>query len=193
MLTSRAEHRVVLRHDNADLRLTPLARENGLVGEADWSAFRERRDALAASRRYADRTKLGAGTLARLGLPPGTMLSGALRRPEVSVADLAGEFSPGTAPEIATRTEIEIKMEGYVRRQQLAIERAARDEAVALPADLDYAAIRALSLEAREKLVRRRPRTLGAATRIPGLTPSDIALVSVHVHRRSEQPAAAPA
>ena len=74
-------------------------------------------------------------------------------------------------------------MDGYVRRQQLAIERAGRDEAVVLPGDLDYASIRALSREAREKLERVRPRTLGAAARIPGLTPSDVALVGVHVHR----------
>jgi tRNA uridine 5-carboxymethylaminomethyl modification enzyme len=74
-------------------------------------------------------------------------------------------------------------MDGYVRRQQEAIERAARDEAVTVPADLDYSAIRALSREGREKLDRTRPRTLGAARRIPGLTPTDVALLSVHLHR----------
>ena len=76
-------------------------------------------------------------------------------------------------------------MEGYVQRQETAIERAARDEAVLLPADLEYGAIRALSREAREKLDRIRPRTLGAAARIPGISPTDVALVSVHVHRRA--------
>ncbi len=97
-------------------------------------------------------------------------------------------FPPGTDPEIAARVEIEIKMAGYVRRQQAAIDRAARDEAVALPADLDYAAIRALSGEAREKLERTRPRTLGAAARIPGITPTDVALLSVHLHRQRSSP-----
>ena len=92
-------------------------------------------------------------------------------------------FPAGTDSDVAARVEIELKMDGYVRRQQLAIDRAGRDEAVTLPADLEYAAIRALSREAREKLERARPRTLGAAARIPGITPSDIALVSVHVHR----------
>ena len=80
-------------------------------------------------------------------------------------------------------------MDGYVRRQKTAIDRAARDEAVALPRDLDYAAIRALSREAREKLDRTRPRTLGAAARIPGISPADVALVSVHVHRLTATPA----
>ncbi|HYW52770.1 MAG TPA: hypothetical protein VE826_02305, partial [Dongiaceae bacterium] len=98
-------------------------------------------------------------------------------------AGVLDRFPAATDPEVAARVEIELKMDGYVRRQQLAIDRAGRDEAVRLPADLQYAAIRALSREAREKLERARPRTLGAAARIPGITPSDLALVSVHVHR----------
>jgi tRNA uridine 5-carboxymethylaminomethyl modification enzyme len=101
----------------------------------------------------------------------------------VTVADVLDRFPADIDPGIAARVEIELKMDGYVRRQQVAIERAGRDEAVALPAGLDYAAVRALSREAREKLDRVRPRTLGAAARIPGITPSDVALVSVHVHR----------
>ncbi len=192
MLTSRAEHRVILRHDNADLRLTPVGRELGLIDDETWSAFTARRDALNATRRFAETTR-APKTVAEKTLAPGSTLADALRRPDVTIADLLDLFPPGIEPDTAARAEIELKMDGYVRRQQVAIDRAARDEVVTLPADLDYAAIRALSREAREKLDRARPRTLGAATRIPGITPTDIALVSVHVHRLTSPRAAAPA
>jgi tRNA uridine 5-carboxymethylaminomethyl modification enzyme len=183
MLTSRAEHRVMLRHDNADLRLTPVGREVGLIDDEGWEAFVRRRDAVASGLRHAEATRIGPARIGRSTLSPGATVADALRRPEVGIADVRAHFPAPIGDDVAARVEIELKMAGYVQRRQTAIDRAARDEGTVLPSDLDYEAVPALSREGREKLGRIRPRTLGAAARIPGITPTDLALVSVHLHR----------
>ncbi|MEO6835742.1 MAG: tRNA uridine-5-carboxymethylaminomethyl(34) synthesis enzyme MnmG [Candidatus Tumulicola sp.] len=170
MLTSRAEHRVVLRHDNADVRLTPIGRDAGLVNDAAWSAFEVRNAALRDGIARAERTRASV----------------ALRRPGVEFGDVAGRFDPPLEPEIGERVAIEIKCAGYVRRQELAIEKAVKTERIAIPDDFDYAGIAALSREAREKLAQQRPRTLGSAGRIPGVTPADVAILGLFVHRARE-------
>jgi tRNA uridine 5-carboxymethylaminomethyl modification enzyme len=183
MLSSRAEHRVVLRHDNADLRLTPIGREVGLVDDDAWHAFEERRALLRSSIAHAKRTRLTAEAIGDERFDSGSTLADALRRPKLQFADVAEYFAPNLDDEIGERTCIELKSAGYVRRQELAIEKAAKSERIVIPDRFDYDTIAALSREAREKLGRQRPRTLGAASRIPGVTPADVAIVGLFVHR----------
>jgi tRNA uridine 5-carboxymethylaminomethyl modification enzyme len=179
MLTSRAEHRVVLRHDNADLRLTPLGREVGLIDDQAWEAFSRRREALEDGLLRAERTRcVGDGRF-----EAGTTVAAALRRPEIGYPEVKSLFDPPLAEETGERVTLEIKIAGYVRRQELAIEKAAKTERVAIPDSFDYSSVVALSREAREKLTDRRPATLGAAGRIPGVTPADVAILSVFVSR----------
>jgi len=189
MLSSRAEHRVLLRHDNADVRLSPLGHAVGLLGDEDFERFRRRRERLEEA--------LGAAAAARIAGPERGELAGAtvaeaLRRPDVAYGDVAAWLP--LDPETAERLSIEVKLEGYVRRQALAVARAARHEATALPEDFGYGAIGALSREAREKFARHRPRSLGAAARIPGISPADVAVLAVHLRReRAGGPAPAAA
>jgi tRNA uridine 5-carboxymethylaminomethyl modification enzyme len=183
MLTSRAEHRVILRHDNADARLTPLGRAVGSVGDAEWAAFEARREALRLGIERAERTRAGAGSIGAERFDAGATLADVLRRPTTSFADVAARFDPPLDPAIGERVAIELKCAGYVRRQELAIEKAAKTERIEIPDGFDYGELTALSLEAREKLSRQRPRTLGAAGRIPGVTPADVAIVGLFVHR----------
>ncbi len=181
MLTSRAEHRVVLRHDNADVRLSPLGHAIGLLGDEDHQRFLLRRERLERALRRARTTRLRAASAA--GIAPGTTVAAALRRPE-SDATLA-EAALGCDAETAERAAIEIKLEGYVRRQTVAIRRAAKAESTAVPAGFAFDAVAALSREARDQLARYRPASLGAASRIPGLSPADVAVLSVALHRRA--------
>ena len=183
MMTSRAEHRIVLRHDNADLRLAPLGRAIGLVDDQAFAAFEERRAALESGMAEAERSRLPACEVGGEPLPAGTSLADALRRPGIAFADVAGRFSPPLAPSVGERVAIEIKCAGYARRQHIAIERAARDENTVIPQDFAFSGVAALSREGREKLSRHRPASLGAAARIPGVTPADVAVLSLFLQR----------
>jgi tRNA uridine 5-carboxymethylaminomethyl modification enzyme len=193
MLTSRAEHRVLLRHDNADLRLTPHGRATGLVGDRAWQEFCDRRRRLAEGIDRAQHERAPAALAGRSG----ATVAEALRRPEVGAGDVAAELCDAEGatlgPELAERVAIEIKLDGYVRRQEAAVARSGRAEHVKVPPDVAFESLAALSLEAREKLARVRPATLGAAARIPGVAPADVAILEVFLHRtRAAARAAGP-
>jgi tRNA uridine 5-carboxymethylaminomethyl modification enzyme len=188
MLTSRAEHRIVLRHDNADARLSPLGHAIGLLEDEAYEAFLERRSAIESGTASAERIRLPQLLINNTAIAKGASVADALRRPEISFGDVAPYLDAD--PAIGERIAIELKCAGYARRQQTAIERAERDEAVAIPGDFAFGAIGALSREAREKLDRHRPSTLGAAGRVPGVTPADVAILSVMLTRRERQAAA---
>lgn len=180
MLTSRAEHRVLLRHDNADLRLSPLGHAIGLLPDGDHERFVRRRERLRRALDATRTTRLGGDNAA--GAAAGTTVAEALRRPEVGFEHVASAL-PFVGSATAERLAIELKLEGYVSRQQAAVKRASRDEATAVPADFAFDRVPALSREARDQLCRYRPRSLGAAARIPGLSPADVAVLSVALHR----------
>ncbi|MFO1433663.1 MAG: tRNA uridine-5-carboxymethylaminomethyl(34) synthesis enzyme MnmG [Candidatus Competibacteraceae bacterium] len=194
MFTSRAEHRLLLREDNADLRLTDIGRRLGLVDDERWRVFEAKREAIERERRRLLDTWVRPGELnddqaQRVLKGPLSRENRAfelLRRPEVSYAELMTlpNVGPGVNdPTVAEQVEVQCKYAGYVERQREEIERHRRHEEMSLPPDLDYGEVRGLSTEVREKLARHRPTTLGQAGRIPGVTPAAVSLLLVHLKR----------
>jgi tRNA uridine 5-carboxymethylaminomethyl modification enzyme len=195
MFTSRAEYRLMLREDNADLRLTDHGRRLGVVGDARWDAFNRKRDAIAREQERLKSTRVSprsvpAEVAARvLGDPleRDYSLMDLLKRPGVgycALAELTGT-SAAVEAEVAAQVEIQAKYQGYVARQREEIERHEHFESMALPHDLDYGQVRGLSVEVRQKLTQHRPETLGQASRISGVTPAAISLLLVHLKRRA--------
>jgi tRNA uridine 5-carboxymethylaminomethyl modification enzyme len=209
MFTSRAEYRLQLREDNADLRLTEQGRALGLVDDARWDAFNRKRDAVSRETQRMQSTwvhptrlpdadaerLLGKNiereySLADLLRRPGVDFSvleqvAAIARPEASVSreTLAAELGPELASAVIEQVEISIKYAGYIDKQNEEVERAAYYEKLSLPSDLDYGRVTALSFEARQKLAAHRPQTLGQASRISGITPATISLLLVHLKK----------
>ncbi len=194
MLTARAEHRLLLRHDNADRRLTPLGREVGLVGEAQWARFSEKVEAIESGRRVLSETFLSSADnpiLAENDEPPlstRVTLHDFMQRPGVDVERalmLAGDRAPSVSEDRAVREALRLEAVygGYLEREGRLAEETRRLENRPIPQGFDYAALPSLSHEGREKLTRVQPMTLGQASRIPGVRPTDVALVAGHLTR----------
>ncbi len=193
MLTSRAEYRLILRQDNADFRLTALGRELGLASQGRYERMQLRRKLVEEEIERLRSTRVrGDGEVNRWLQSHGTRclhdaasLAELLRRPQIRYGDLAeiDDSWPGLAPVVCEAVEIALKYEGYIEKQNRQIERFRRSESRAIPRGISYDEVRGLSREAKEKLQKVRPRSLGQAMRIPGVTPADISVLMVWIGR----------
>jgi tRNA uridine 5-carboxymethylaminomethyl modification enzyme len=180
MFTSRAEHRLLLRIDNADLRLTPRGRAAGLVGDARWARFEAR-----LGRLERNRARLQTSTRVDDGVRMSVWQR--LRRPEVRLHDVADgldlELTPDTGELDGASLETEVKYEGYVARQRAEVARAQRDEGRGIPEDFRYAGVPGLSNEIVQRLTEIRPETVGQASRVSGVTPAAAAVIVRELRR----------
>lgn len=188
MFTSRAEHRLLLREDNADIRLTPEGRRLGLVDDARWEAFLKRREAVGRGTEYLEATHIASRENGAAGDLAGRTLAEALRRPDVELDDLE-KLDPGLSGQLPsdsfTRLTIQsdVKYAGYMARQREMVRRTLRLEETRLPDSLDYTKIPGLSAEIVEKLTSVRPASLGQAGRISGVTPAAVDCLEIYLHK----------
>ncbi|HHJ38787.1 MAG: tRNA uridine(34) 5-carboxymethylaminomethyl synthesis enzyme MnmG [Methylothermaceae bacteria B42] len=196
MFTSRAEYRLLLREDNADLRLTEKGRELGLVDDQRWAAFQRKQEAIEALQKQLETTWIRTSDSAaeklseflKNPLQREANLAELLRRPEVTVNQLLalGLLADDDSDDkVLEQVEIQAKYSGYIQRQQTEIERTRRYEALPLPENMNYQDVSGLSQEVREKLTALKPVTLGQAARIPGVTPAAVSLLLVHLKKKS--------
>jgi tRNA uridine 5-carboxymethylaminomethyl modification enzyme len=194
MFTSRAEYRLLLREDNADLRLCETGHRIGLAGEPEYQRFKDKKSAIDELLGYLDSNQLNPDSetnshLEAIGKTPLkniTKLSQVLRRPEISLSDIRVIFPDLVkySRDVDSQVEVQIKYAGYVNRQNDIVERFQKMEDVRLPEDIDYSQISGISREVREKLIRIQPRSLGQASRISGITPAAITLLSFYLKKR---------
>lgn len=193
MHTSRAEYRLLLRQDNADQRLTPAARKIGLIADDRWETFTQKMEQIESEeRRLAERRVKGCeveefSERLKTQVRPGNSFKELLRRPELDLVALRElEGLEALPPRVARQVEIMVKYEGYLERQREDIERFRRDELKPIPVDIDYISIRSISTEGREKLSFHQPKTVGLASRIAGVTPSDISALLIYLKTQEE-------
>ena len=196
MMTSRAEYRLLLRQDNADLRLTEKGRQVGLVNDERYARFQAKKAAIEEAvaqlkERHIGPSPAAQQALTQMGsseLKSGISLYGLLRRPEVTYAMLEEHFeAPALAAEIKEQVEIGAKYEGYIKKQLEEVQRAEKLESKLLPNNVDYLSLQGLAVEAREKLQEIKPRSVGQASRISGVSPADIAVLLVHLEQRRRE------
>ena len=199
MFTSRAEYRLMLREDNADLRLTEIGRRLGLIDDARWNAFSRKRDAVARETERLKSTWVNPRTLPPEAAVPVLgqaiereyTLYDLLRRPNVSyrsltlISPIGNDIQDNSVTE---QVEIQAKYQGYIVRQRDEVERREGQDSISLPVDVDYALVSGLSIEVRQTLSRQRPETIGQAARISGVTPAAISLLLVHLKRIGAKP-----
>lgn len=189
MMTSRSEYRLVLRQDNADLRLTPIGHEIGLISDERYAAFLKKKEQIALEMARIEETSVHAddkiqAILKKCNTTPlkkGCKMIELLKRPQVTYKDLESvdPDRPDYPPEVFEQVEISVKYEGYIARQEQQIKEMRRIERKKIPADLDYSSLKGLRLEAIEKLSKIRPENLGQASRISGVNPADIAALNI--------------
>jgi tRNA uridine 5-carboxymethylaminomethyl modification enzyme len=178
MFTSRAEYRLILRQDNADMRLSQIGHDIGLVPDRNYRAFARKRDAIATELKRLATTRVGTDLMEAL-----------LRRPEVTYADLPSR-DDSLSPEVIEQVSIEVKYAGYIERQDVEVEKFKALESKQIPESFDYTQVPSLRTEARAKLQKIRPQTLGQASRISGVSPADVAIVAVWLKRGANTPSA---
>ena len=190
MMTSRSEFRLILRQDNADLRLTPIGYECGLISETRYNEFLAKKEAEENEKARLESTHLGPDAvnplMSELGLDPvksGVSLGDLLRRPQITYADLAvlDLRRPSLSPEIVKTVETDVKYAGYIKRELAEVERQKKLEDKRIPENLDYHDIKGLRLEATQKLAKFRPSTVGQASRISGVSPADISVLLMYL------------
>jgi len=197
MFTSRAEHRLLLRQDNADMRLSHLGKRIGLIGDNEYAQVLEKQQKVEEGKRYCEQTKLPIAVINPLLEEAGSQalqtpetLSKLSKRPEITLRQLLDKVpNQESVPEyfsnqeILDKIEIDLKYEGYIKRQQDQVEKMERYEEIRIPFNINYSNIKQLSTEARENLTKHRPRSVGQALRIAAITPSDISILLVYLKK----------